>query len=1738
MGTHPIFESDFDCLTDFKIGTDQRMVTGPIANEQCEPQTNSPTVVADQAPVDAVSEHEVFLADELLVSEDSSRVASSVEALACGLAMSSRNFNNNSNSTSVAADQAPGDDEEGVEGDAEAVEAEQAPVEADAEQAEGAAAEEEAPVEADQAPEAEAEGDAGADDTSSMYSESIATVRTGASDEDAMSTITEGSEWGDEFAPWELQVKVNEFTVRDLVTMKKEYQFRVVAVNAAGRSKPSKASDVIQPRPDQKRPTPPRALRNIGTTPNSIALQWKEVAVDLKELSYNVTDLTEGMDYVFRVHCYNIVGVSDWHENLEPVRAKCMYDPPGVPRSLRIMDVTAEAVELKWREPVFNGGTEITQYTIERQDKGTPKWIKVADAAGDSRQAIINDVNEKAECRFRIYAENEAGQGDVSQPTEYVMIQDPLSPPSPPFDVQFVEIRQGFVILSWKAPATDGGSDVLGYYIERNMILADGTEDWARCAATKGDETEGNVTGLHNGREYKFRVVAYNCAGMSGPSEPTGEIEAKDPDAQPWHQISHEEIVLIAGQKLRLRVPYGGSPQPSLEWKKDEKEFKKELGIRVQSTKAESSIFVPAVTREHQGRYVATIENKIDTVYATCRVIVQDRPGIPQKLQIGAITKNTCELSWSEPQDDGGCPIEYYSIFKQEEGRRTWGLVNPEVLKCEWKVEDLIPEINYLFKIVAVNKVGAGEPLFSTEHIKSIDPVDVPGVPIELSARDVTSSSCLLKWNRPESDGGAPITGYQLEFSEKDMDVWSILAHNLEATKYQCRELIEGKEYEFRILSKNREHHSKWAYWPNTIRASDPLALPVIEVVKSEDSEVTEARAGRDLKVECNVFANPYPSVTWFHIDEEGQSLQASEQRALDIFSAILGIVQPEDIPPELLTHINAPEITNLDEGYEGDMAGAANSIVAGKGDDDLPPQRQKGAAFTKFLEAQDAAVFWKKDKNEVNLEGGKFAATGEGNKRSLIIKDPRLADTGRFSCWKGTNSFTEAVVTFRNEDGKSQDDLDREAEAARKAAEDAARALTTAEENEIFLERLFQESHPKLLEQSDKVSVDSEAKDSKNGHFEVVVKNCTRKNRGRYLIIAENNQGRSYAIVNVNVLDVPGCPQEPWSYTEPWNNAISLEWNEPEDHGGADISGYTLQRKELERPQLGWTVIQTNIPATQFRVTNLREDRTYQFRVAAENKLGHSPWLWSRIYRPALPFDPPSKPDMPIVSDVTKVQAKVSWAEPHNGGSPIQGYYLEKKSEQGEKFIKVIRKPIDALTYLISDNLVENMKYQFRVIAFNEAGMSPPSDPTKQITIEDPTYPPGKPIVRVSDSTKSTIKLTWDAPEDDGAVGKENLSYIVEQLIDEENWSPLTAEAIPELEYEATDLKDQSRYSFRVKTINKAGESPYHTINDAVAKDRFEIPLIKLDEEFTRDVVRHKANERFCIKATVTGRTFPEIVWKHNEKPIDSETNPECEFSEDQISGRIEMYIRRPERKHWGNYKITARNCVGSKNVTTTINILDIPSAPMHVRPATVTKDFIHVAWNKPQDDGGSLVTEYIVEKRDMSMFAWLPCGKTEKLSMEINNVLETQTYMFRVAAVNAQGRSKWGESQTVICQDPLHPPGRPEHVKVLSKLDTALTLQWVPPRNNGGSKIKGYVVDKKHFKKIEKKKKEKKLDEDGNEIEDDGEDEPEEIEEVKEEKGPDLEKMSPAERKAWEKEQKRIAKEQAEKEAAEEEK
>ena len=175
----------------------------------------------------------------------------------------------------------------------------------------------------------------------------------------------------------------------------------------------------------------------------------------------------------------------------------------------------------------------------------------------------------------------------------------------------------------------------------------------------------------------------------------------------------------------------------------------------------------------------------------------------------------------------------------------------------------------------------------------------------------------------------------------------------------------------------------------------------------------------------------------------------------------------------------------------------------------------------------------------------------------------PRLADTGRFSCWKGTNSYTEAVITFR----KKWKVTKRSWWCWRNGSKSSWRCFTSSycgrRERNLF-RKAFSRITASIFGCFRWSICPIRSQGFKNGHFEVIVKNCTRKNRGRYLIIAENNQGRSYSITNVNVLDVPGCPQEPWPYTEPWFNAISLEWNSPEDGGGPTLPDSPFEEKNL----------------------------------------------------------------------------------------------------------------------------------------------------------------------------------------------------------------------------------------------------------------------------------------------------------------------------------------------------------------------------------------------------------------------------------------------------------------------------------------------------------------------------------------------------------------------------------------------
>lgn len=89
-------------------------------------------------------------------------------------------------------------------------------------------------------------------------------------------------------------------------------------------------------------------------------------------------------------------------------------------------------------------------------------------------------------------------------------------------------------------------------------------------------------------------------------------------------------------------------------------------------------------------------------------------------------------------------------------------------------------------------------------------------------------------------------------------------------------------------------------------------------------------------------------------------------------------------------------------------------------------------------------------------------------------------------------------------------------------------------------------------------------------------------------------------------------------------------------------------------------------------------------------------------------------KPGTPEVTDYDNESVSLKWAPPEfDGGAPIEKYIIEKKDRFKPDWEKAIEVPGDQLEGKVPD-LKERGEYQFRVIAVNKAGPSPPSDASK----------------------------------------------------------------------------------------------------------------------------------------------------------------------------------------------------------------------------------------------------------------------------------------------------------------------------------------------------------------------------------------------------------------------------------------
>lgn len=201
-----------------------------------------------------------------------------------------------------------------------------------------------------------------------------------------------------------------------------------------------------------------------------------------------------------------------------------------------------------------------------------------------------------------------------------------------------------------------------------------------------------------------------------------------------------------------------------------------------------------------------------------------------------------------------------------------------------------------------------------------------------------------------------------------------------------------------------------------------------------------------------------------------------------------------------------------------------------------------------------------------------------------------------------------------------------------------------------------------------------------------------------------------------------------------------------------------------------------------------------------------------------------PGKPEGPLeVKDIHKEGCKIAWNKPaDDGGLPLSGYVIEKMEAGTGKWVPAGRCDPEKSTYDIG-GLEQGKKYHFRVKAVNDEGEGEPLETDGAILAKNPFDVPLAPgLPEIIDWSENMVKLKWEPPIRDG--GSPITGYIIEMM---EKYSGTFVKAAEikgnVIQGVVNNLEEGKRYEFRVRAVNKAGQSdPSDSTNPHVAKARY----------------------------------------------------------------------------------------------------------------------------------------------------------------------------------------------------------------------------------------------------------------------------------------------------------------------------
>ncbi|XP_009082687.1 PREDICTED: myosin-binding protein C, slow-type, partial [Acanthisitta chloris] len=457
------------------------------------------------------------------------------------------------------------------------------------------------------------------------------------------------------------------------------------------------------------------------------------------------------------------------------------------------------------------------------------------------------------------------------------------------------------------------------------------------------------------------------------------------------------------------------------------------------------------------------------------------------------------------------------------------------------------------------------------------------------------------------------------------------------------------------------------------------------------------------------------------------------------------------------------------------------------------------------------------------------------------------------------------------------------------------------------------------------------------------------------------------------------------------------------------------------------------------------RED-SGAFRITLKNEAGEDTALINIKV-----VDVPDPPEAPNVTEVGEDWCVMTWDPPANdGGSPILGYFIERKKKQSSRWMRLNFELCKETTFE-PKKMIEGVAYEVRVFAVNAIGMSKPSMPSKSFVPLAVTSPPT--LLAVDGVTDTSVTMKWRPPDHIGAAGLDgyvieycfegsircsycqvetNQSGYLEQQglvqapldgfsqdlstdlseelveppfnLEADDWIVANPELTDKTKFTINGLPTGSKILVRVKAVNAAGESePKYLPQPILVKEVIEPPKIRLPRHLKQTYTR-RVGETVNLVIPFQGKPRAKVSWQKNGTPIDKNEINIRNTENDTI-----IFIRKAERGHSGEYDMTVEVENLVDKATIDIQIVDRPGPPEVVTIEDVWGENVNLSWKPPKDDGNAAITGYTIQKADKKSMEWFTVIEHyHRTSATINELIIGNEYYFRVFAENMCGLSE----------------------------------------------------------------------------------------------------------------------------------